>query len=309
MKKLKVVFYRQDKPYTDGIQHNFFQYAIWEALSQLLGETTKVDLDNVTFIDIDNKDGFYFDPIEGDFDIAYSDKCVPTRKPAKFYFGIQSDWRGNQDRTTRWFKLAKPDALFNMYSPAQSLKDACANNNVRYEYTPWWIVTPQPKLVGTNRPIRAMSTGAMGTHYVWRTAFARALKQMGRADIFSMPKKNNVPYEKYLSRLAQCKYYCTGPTDDDDPKQSSIPHKYIEVCNYGCCLVAPDSPYMEAAGFIPNVNYIQCHDPNEISKIVMDDKRWIGIGAAGQEMVQRLHTVEKRAERILEIYKEMNSAD
>ena len=296
-KKLNVVFYRHDTPIFDGVQHNFFHQAIWLALPELLGNATRVELD-CSFVDVNVDDGFYFDPIEGDFDIAYSDKCVPRRKPAKFYFAVQSDWRGEEERIKKWMRLAHPDALLNMYSPAQSLIDACEELDIRYEYQPWFIVNKQPFPV--DRPITALCTGAMGTHYVWRTEIAIQLHRMNRPDIISK-EKMQTSYDEYLSLLGRTKYYCTGGTDDDIPEIASIPHKYFEACNYGCCLVSPDMPYMERAGFIDGETYIKLNSVEELSGILVSD-RWKEIGRAGQQMVQRMHTVKARANKIIDLY-------
>lgn len=303
--KLKVVFYRQDAPIFDGIQHNFFEYGVWQALPDLLGDATKVELD-CGYITIDKDDGFYFDPIEGDFDIAYSDKCVPRKKPAKFYFAVQSDWRGQERHVSKWMRLAKPDVLLNMYSPAQSLIDACKEFNVRYEYAPWFIVNKQP--FNIDRPIVAMGTGAMGNHYVWRTAIADKLLSLNRPDIIAKPRKGGILYEEYLKLLAKTKYYCTGGSDDDIPEIASISHKYFEACNYGCCLVSPDMPFMKRAGFIDGETYIKLNSVDELPDILASD-RWKRIGKLGRLMTQKRHTVEARAKRILEIYKEMTDAD
>jgi hypothetical protein len=303
-KKLKVVFYREDAPIFDGYEHNFFEYAVWRALPELLGDATRVDVD-CRFYDVGLTDGFYFDPIPGDFDIAYSDKCVPTRKPAKLYFSVQSDWRNEETRITGWMERAKPDLLLNMYSPAQTLIDACKKCGVRYEYAPWFVVDMPPE--NYDRPIVAMDTGAMGSHYLWRLKIAEKLRSLKRSDII-VSEKLGLTYNQYLAKLSQTKYYCSGGSDDDIPEIASIPHKFIEVCNYGCCLVSPHMPFMERAGFIDGETYIKLNHVDELPTILASD-RWKKIGRAGQVMVQQRHTVEARAELIKQIYMETHHAD
>jgi len=302
--KLKVVFYRHDAPVRDGYDHNFFDFAIWKALPELLGDVTRVELD-CSYIRVGTDDKGYFDPIDGEFDIAYSDKCAPTRKPGKFYFAFQSDWRNEEPRISKWLQVAKPDVLFNLYSPAQTLIDACAQYNVRYEYTPWFIVDKQPWV--EDKVTAAMSTGAIGNHYMWRRDIVNKLLSLKRSDIIAV-EKMELTYDAYLSKLCQTKYYCSGGSDDDVPEIASIPHKFIEVCNYGCCLVSPHMPFMERAGFVDGETYIKLNSVEELPSILASD-RWKTIGRAGQLMVQERHTVQARAAKILEVHKEMTNAN
>jgi len=242
-----------------------------------------------------------YDVIDGDFDIAYCQLFdVPKKRPATWIYSIISDYLNLQVPLEDWLARTKPNVLFSFQYYRQDLIDQCRNHGCRCVFMPWFNETNYTQI--HEKTITAMSSGCLlALTYPNRVAIYTYLEMLGRPDIILSGDRRGLneyrlSNEEYQLSLAQTKYYISGGILD-----FMAPPKYFEVCNYGACLVSHDMPMMEQSGFIDGKTYIKINKVEDILDILDTDK-WRDIGIAGQQMVQKRHTIKKRAEQILWTY-------
>ena len=235
-------------------------------------------------------------------DLSYCEVFdVPERRPEGFVYGFVDDVLGREPQLDHWLQNVRPNVLFVTHDPRPEVEDLCRPYNCRRIFLGWFIEKPQPYIA--EKTITAMSTGAMGYPcYPTRTKIIEYLRGLNRPDCIVAGTHDQTQYgltdEAYYDALSRTKYYITAGTWDFE-----IPAKCIEVMNYGACLVCPDMPAAKWYGLEDGVNYIKLNSVDEIPGILASD-RWKEIAPAGQKLVQENHTVQKRAEQIIQVFGE-----
>jgi len=276
-----------------GDHWTFWTDGIGIALPKAIGDATLVPLPRgVTTYDVD-----------GDYDIAYCHMwAVPKKKPAKFVYAFLSDYIGNETKVKEWLEAVQPDLLCCLQTCPEDLVEFGEKIGCRVVFLPWFVVkVPSYQ----EKTILAMCSGCIGSIYPSRTQIFNYLVAMNREDfVLSCSNKfGDYPLsnEKYRESLAVTKYYFSGGIYD-----RFIPPKYYEVCACGACLVSFRMPHMQELGFIDGETYLELPYLGDIRKILQTDQ-WRPIGRTAQEMIRERHTVEKRAEQIRALAKELQS--
>lgn len=287
--KLSVISYHG--PGTPNSNWNFWYDGIGVALPEAIGQTQHV---------VVTKKDFNFYPAYGDFDIAYIQKPrLPKggKRPAKFIYSFVSDYLGNEDKTKEWMLKVKPNLLGCLQYCPNELIEFGKSIGCKVELMPWFVINKEPYV--EEKTITGMCTGCVDGPYEKRKMLYNYLMGLNRKDIIlSGGSFGNYPLsnEEYNSKIKKTKYYFSGGIYD-----RFIPPKYYEVCNSGACLVSHDMKEMERCGFIDGETYIKIFNMKDVNNIINTD-RYKEIGKAGQKMIHEKHTVEVRANKIIEIF-------
>jgi hypothetical protein len=288
---LNVVSYHG--PGTPEAHWNFWYDGIGIALQEKIGRTRHV---------VVTKNNFEFYPVHGDFDIAYIQKPrVPKgeKRPAKFIYSFVSDYFGDEKRTKEWMKKVRPDLMGCLQYCPDELVRFGKSIGCRVELVPWFVTDKESYV--EDKKITAMCTGCIDNAYSKRKLIYNYLKKLNRKDVVlscGSFGKYPLPNDEYQRKIKKTKYYFSGGIHD-----RFIPPKYYEVCNNGACLVSHELPLMEQFGFVDGETYVKIFNLNEINK-VLDSDMYKEIGKAGREMVQKRHTVEARAKKIIEVFRD-----
>lgn len=284
----------------DPTDEAFWSGDMLRAMIPLLGDVTFVETDSGTF----EEGRGNFEPLDKtDFDIGWEVCANPTRKIAKWVFGIVSDFVGREKAMNSWFQGGHLDAVFTLRCVSQRLQDMCKKYELPLYSFPYFVVNKQEYL--KEKTIDAALIGTRGTGYNWRQKMYPVLRDLSsKYNVLihdANSKATRIPYVEYIQTLRKVKYFFSGGVDDGDWDTAQIPAKQIEACGAGACLVSPDLPMNRASGFIDDETYVMLKGVSEIPDILASD-RWKTLAPAGQDLVNERHTVEARAKRILEIH-------
>ena len=106
----------------DSTDEAFWSGDMLRTMIPLLGNVTFVEADSGTFEEGRGK----FEPLDDtDFDIGWEVCANPTRKIAKWVFGIVSDFVGREAAMDSWFQGGHLDAMFTLRCMSQKLKNMC----------------------------------------------------------------------------------------------------------------------------------------------------------------------------------------
>ena len=282
----------------DPTDEAFWSGDMLRALIPLLGNVTFAEVDSG--IIEDNKG--YFDPLDDvSFDIGWEVCARPKRKIAKWVFGMVSDFVGREDAMDKWMADGHLDAVFTLRCVSQRLREQCAKYKLPLYSFPYFVVGERP--YNADKNIDAAMIGTRGKGYNWRQKMYPVLAKMSNAYEMLLHeaggKNGRIPYTEYMETMGRIKYFFSGGVDDGDWDTAQIPAKHIEACAAGACLVSPTLPMMDSCGFIDGVNFIQLNNVNEIPDILSSDA-WREISKAGYKLINERHSVEARAQQILE---------
>lgn len=235
-----------------------------------------------------------------DADITYLQKYeLPSARPEGFVYTFVGDVWKHESNIQQWLDYVRPNWVGAFEELPQWLVRFCDAINCRIEFFPWFIDDAQP--VNIEKDVIGLCSGCVGRLYPSRTAIYQYLNHKKFNNVvLSCASYGNYPLsnEEYRDVLSRSRYYLTGPIRD-----LLVAPKYREAMNYGAAVISPWVSPMADYGFEDGKNIIVIKNVTEIDDILKSDM-WKSIGKAGQKLVQTEHTVQKRAARIVEVYRE-----
>lgn len=233
-------------------------------------------------------------------DITYLQKYeIPIVRPKGFVYTFVGDVRGHEEKNKRWIDTVKPDYIGAFEDLPDWLIDFCEERSCVIEFFPWFVVDKIP--YNEDRDVVGLCSGSIGRLYPSRTLIYSYLKEKEFEGVclscgpYGHYKLSNRDYRDILSRS---RYYLTGPIRD-----LFVAPKYREAANYGAAIISPWVPPMVNYGFVAGKNIIIIRDVREIEDILKSDV-WKSVGLSGRKLIHENHTVENRARRIAEVYKD-----
>lgn len=298
---MKVIsYYKTDKP--DNMSMGGFGY--WEQvvakeLMALVGDVILVSRIGPS----NSHDVREYDVIDGHFDIAYCELFdIPKKRPADFVFSIISDYIRMESELENWLDKTRPNVLFTCQYFRTDLANLCDKYNCECYIFPWFV-NSRPEYIN-KKVLAGFMTGVIGVCYPQRTIISRHLESLGRDDTIVSMSSNHRDYPfdvaTYRHHLSTTRFSFSGGIYD-----FQVPPKYYEICNHGAVLVSCPMTVMEILGFVDGETYVALNRLEDLADLLNStdsDGKYETIALAGQRMVRKRHTIENRADTIVDLY-------
>ena len=252
---------------------------------------------NLVVITSDN-----YDVADESDDLSYCQIfAIPKKRPAKFVYSFLSDYIGNEGSVRRWIQMVRPNLLGCLHHLPLDLIQYGKSFGCDIKLIPWFITNV---LDPVEKDVTAMCGGCVDPNiYPKRFQIYNYLSSLNRSDIILSGSTQLGKYQfsnrKYLEYAKKVKYYLSGGIND-----TFVPPKYYELASYGVCIVTFHMDSLKEVGFEHMKTCMVIKDINEIPEILNSDL-YKTIGENARQMIEERHTVKKRAEEIIQFYRNL----